>query len=84
MKIETKFDIGDIVYKANNTGESIQYNIQNITIYENHNEYSCTNCTTKITHRFNEDELFLSKTDCEKDYVLKKFGHLFKDAKTLK
>ena len=88
MKIETKFDIGDTVYKMFYDTDCMELHIEKIIICEDdisyevsyYSEFKCGKTTTC----FKESELFLTKDECEKNYVLKKFGHLFKDTKTLK
>ena len=87
MKIETKFDIGDTVYKMFYDTDFMELRIEKIIISDNisyevsyYSEFKCEKTTTCLE----ESELFLTKEECEKNYVLKKFGHLFKDTKTLK
>lgn len=84
MKIETKFNIDDIVYRMSSTGVCIQYKIAYTIVYKEHIEYRCIATDSHIANQFDEDSLFSSKNDCEKNYVLNRYSYLFKDAKTLK
>lgn len=84
MKIETKFNIDDIVYRVSPIGLCIQYKIANIIVHKDCVEYCCIDTDTRIVSQFDENSLFLSKNDCEKNYVLNRYSYLFKDAKTLK
>lgn len=88
MKIETKFNIGQIVYKMFYGTYCVELHIEKIIISENNISYEVSYYSEfkcgKTTDCFEESELFLTKEECEKSYILKKFGHLFKDTKTLK
>lgn len=84
MKIETKFNIDDIVYRVSSIGVCIQYKIANVIVYKDRIEYRCIDTNNRVVNQFDEDSLFSSKNDCEKNYVLKRYNYLFKDAKTLK
>lgn len=84
MKIETKFNIDDIVYRVSSVGTCIQYKIAYIIVHKDRIEYRCIDTNNRVVNQFDEDSLFSSKNDCEKNYVLKRYSYLFKDAKTLK
>ena len=84
MKIETNFNIDDTVYRISSVGLCIQYKIANIIVLKDRIEYRCIDTNTRVANQFDEDSLFSSKNDCEKNYVLNRYSYLFKDAKTLK
>ena len=88
MKIETKFDIGDTVYKMFYGTDCIELHIEKIIISKDNINYEVSYYSDlksgKTTTCLEESEFFSTKEECEKNYVLKKFGHLFKDTKTLK
>ena len=79
------YDVGDKVYTINN-GIAIPIEIQEIRINKNGIQYCGTYLEngSEVTLRANEKCYYRTAAECEKAYILKKYGHLFKDTKTLK
>lgn len=80
-----KYSIGDILYTLVN-GFAQPITIDEITINNEGVHYHAYYLKggARIHTRLSEDFMYLTASECEKAYVLEKYGHLFKDTKTLK
>lgn len=85
IKVKTKFDIGDTAYKYSTVSNSvIELKIKHLRYFVNENGISGIAYTDNRGNTQYECDLFKTIEECEKNYVLTKFSHLFKDTKTLK
>lgn len=80
-----KYSIGDILYILVG-GFAQPVTIDEITISNEGVHYYAHfhRNGAKIHTKLSEDLMYLTASECEKAYVLEKYGHLFKDTKTLK
>ena len=80
-----KYNIGDILYISVG-GFAQPVTIDEITINNEgvyYHVYYHRN-GAKMHTVLSENLMYLTASECEKAYVLEKYGHLFKDTKTLK